>query len=97
MQIQQGDLGGALKSYRDGLAIAERSVRSNPNNAGCQRDLSLSYEKIGDVQMAGASSLPRSTPVTTASQSSIGWRNPIQFTPTGSAASLYATRGLEIL
>ena len=52
MQAAQGDLAGALKSYRDGLAIAERLAQSDPGNAGWQRDLSVSYEKAGNVQMA---------------------------------------------
>jgi tetratricopeptide (TPR) repeat protein len=49
---QRGDLSRALKSYSDGLAIAERFAQSGPSNAGWQRDLSVSYEKIGDVQQA---------------------------------------------
>jgi hypothetical protein len=42
----------ALKSYSDSLAIAERLAKSDPGNAGWQRDLSVSYGKVGDVQMA---------------------------------------------
>ena len=42
----------ALKSYRDSLAIAERLAQSDPGNADWQRDLSVSYEKVGDVQVA---------------------------------------------
>jgi tetratricopeptide (TPR) repeat protein len=41
-----------LKSYRDGLATRERLAQSDPGNAGWQRDLSISYERIGDVQVA---------------------------------------------
>ena len=52
VQVAQGDLAGALKSYRDSLAIAERLARSDPGNAGWQRDLSVSYNKVGDVQVA---------------------------------------------
>lgn len=47
-----GDLGYALKSYRDGLVIAERLTRVDPTNKGWQRDLSVSYEKIGDALQA---------------------------------------------
>ena len=39
-------------SYQAGLAIAERLAKSDPGNAGWQRDLSVSYDKVGDVQMA---------------------------------------------
>jgi tetratricopeptide (TPR) repeat protein len=52
VQVAQGYLADALKSFRDGLAIADRLTKSDPGNAGWQRDLSVSYEKIGSVQMA---------------------------------------------
>ena len=52
MQVAQGDLAGALKSYRDSLVIADRLAKSDPGNAGWQRDLSVSYDKVGDVQVA---------------------------------------------
>ena len=52
MQVAQGDLSGALKSYRDGLAIRDRLAKSDPGNAGWQRDLSVSFNKIGNVQVA---------------------------------------------
>ena len=32
------------------LAIAERLAKADPGNAGWQRDLSVSHNKIGDVQ-----------------------------------------------
>jgi tetratricopeptide (TPR) repeat protein/pimeloyl-ACP methyl ester carboxylesterase len=48
----RGDLKAALKSYSDSLAIAERLAASDPGNAGWQRELSVSYEKVGNVQVA---------------------------------------------
>ena len=42
----------ALKSYHDGLAIIDRLAKSDPGNAGWQHDLSVAYDKVGDVQMA---------------------------------------------
>jgi hypothetical protein len=36
----------------ESLAIAERLAHSDPGNAGWQRDLSVSYNKIGDVLVA---------------------------------------------
>ena len=33
----QGDLAGALTSYRDSLAIFDRLAKSDPGNAGWQR------------------------------------------------------------
>jgi tetratricopeptide (TPR) repeat protein len=47
--ITLGDLEQALRSFRDGLAIAERLAKADPNNADWQRDLSVFYNKIGDV------------------------------------------------
>jgi tetratricopeptide (TPR) repeat protein len=49
---QRGELTWALKFYNDGVAIVERLATSDPGNAGCQRDLSVSYEKVGGVQVA---------------------------------------------
>ncbi len=43
VQVAQGDLSGALDSYRAYLAIAERLAKADPNNAGWQRDLSVSH------------------------------------------------------
>ena len=48
----QGDLASALKSYQDSLAIFDRLAKSDPGNAEWQRGLSVSYERIGDVQVA---------------------------------------------
>jgi tetratricopeptide (TPR) repeat protein len=49
---KRGDLKAALKSYSDSLAIVERLAQSDPGNAGWQRDLSVSYNKVGGVQVA---------------------------------------------
>jgi tetratricopeptide (TPR) repeat protein len=48
----RGDLSQALAEYRAGLGIAERLAGQDANNAGWQRDLSVSHEKIGDVLVA---------------------------------------------
>ena len=50
--VAQGNLPEALKSFRDGLAIAERLAQSDPGNAGWQRDLSVATNEIGDVLVA---------------------------------------------
>ena len=47
-----GQSARGAESYRDGLAIRERLAKSDPGNAGWQRDLSVSYNKIGDVLVA---------------------------------------------
>jgi tetratricopeptide (TPR) repeat protein len=49
VQVAQGDLAGALKSYRDSLAIRERLAQSDPSNAGWQRDLAFGYARLADV------------------------------------------------
>jgi hypothetical protein len=46
VQVAQGDLAGALQSYNDSLAIADRLAKSDPGNAGWQRDLSVSHAKL---------------------------------------------------
>jgi tetratricopeptide (TPR) repeat protein len=46
----QGQLDEALAAYRADLAIAERLATADPSNAGWQRDLFLSYEKLGSVE-----------------------------------------------
>jgi tetratricopeptide (TPR) repeat protein len=48
----QGNLDEALKNYRDDLAITERLAKSDPDNAGWQRDLSVVDEKVGEVLVA---------------------------------------------
>ena len=52
MLVAQGNLPEALKSFRDALAIRDRLAKADPGNAGWQRDLSVSYNKIGDVLVA---------------------------------------------
>ena len=52
MQALQGDLAGALKSYQDALVIVERLAKSDPANAGWQRELSVSFNNVGNVQAA---------------------------------------------
>jgi tetratricopeptide (TPR) repeat protein len=50
VRVAQGDLAGALTSYRDGLMIIDRLAKSDSGNTDYQRELSVAYEKIGDVQ-----------------------------------------------
>jgi tetratricopeptide (TPR) repeat protein len=44
-----GDLAAARDAYQKGLDIAEALARADPSNAGWQRDLSVSLNKLGDV------------------------------------------------
>jgi tetratricopeptide (TPR) repeat protein len=50
VQVAQGDFAGALKSFRDSLAIRERLATSDPGNALWQRDLAVSNERIGGTE-----------------------------------------------
>ena len=43
---------GALQAYRDSLAIAEKLAAQDAGNTDWQRDLSVSFDRIGDVQSA---------------------------------------------
>jgi tetratricopeptide (TPR) repeat protein len=52
VQVAQGDLAGAMKSYSDSRAILDRLATSDPGNAGWRRDQSVAYERVGDVQVA---------------------------------------------
>jgi hypothetical protein len=59
VQRAQGDLAGALKSYRDGLGIAVRLATSDPSNAGWQHalvvshaDLATTFRKTGETAKA---------------------------------------------
>ena len=49
-KVAQGDLAGALKSSRDSLAVFEELAMRDTGNAGLQRDFSVSYNTVGDVQ-----------------------------------------------
>ena len=52
VQMAEGDLSAALKSYKGTSTSAARLAKSDPGNADWQRDLSVSCDKIGDVQVA---------------------------------------------
>ncbi len=57
--MSQNDLAAALKSYRVGLAVAERLTQTDPSDAGWQRDRSelyilivVVYLKMGEIANA---------------------------------------------
>ena len=49
MLVAQGNLPEALKSFQASLAIRDRLAKADPNNAGWQRDLAVSNERLGDM------------------------------------------------
>ena len=80
-----GDTAGALAAAEQARQIMADLAASNPTNAGWQRDLSVSYNKVGDVQVAQGDLTGALKSSATASPSESGWRNPIPATPAGSA------------
>ncbi|MFM9942995.1 MAG: caspase family protein [Hyphomicrobiaceae bacterium] len=50
--LDQGHLPSARRLYESALAIVEPIAKADPGNAGWQRDLSVSHNKIGDVLRA---------------------------------------------
>jgi tetratricopeptide (TPR) repeat protein len=50
--VAQGKLQEALEAYQQSLAIFKRLAEQDKTNSGWQSDLSLSYEKVGDVLVA---------------------------------------------
>ncbi len=51
MQQQLGDTQSALGYYQQCNDIRERLAEADPTNTQAQRDLSVSYNKLGDVQL----------------------------------------------
>ena len=49
MLVAQGKLQEALEAYQQTLAILKRLAEQDKTNSGWQRDLGVSYEKVGDV------------------------------------------------
>ena len=52
MLVAQGNLDEALQSYQAALAIMERLAKADPSNTEWQSDLSVSYDRTGDVLVA---------------------------------------------
>ena len=52
LAAKQRDLAGALRSFSDAKAIAERLAASDPSNAAWQRDLAVSHFKLSQCALA---------------------------------------------
>ena len=50
--MAQGDLPGALQAYTESKNIRDKLAAADPGNAGWQRDLSVSWNFIGNVAVA---------------------------------------------
>jgi tetratricopeptide (TPR) repeat protein len=49
--LRLGDTEKALQAYQQALNISQALAESDPTNVSAQRDLSVSYNRIGDVQL----------------------------------------------
>jgi hypothetical protein len=49
LNVRRGSLPLARAAYDSGLAIADRLAAADPGNAGWQRDLALSFGRVGHV------------------------------------------------
>jgi len=47
--MAEGDLAGALKSYRDTFTIIDRLAKADPGHTGWQRDLAVSFSELALV------------------------------------------------
>ena len=52
VEFAQGDLGGALESYSEGLKVIERMAETFPRNVEWQANLAVTRGQIGDVLTA---------------------------------------------
>ena len=79
-----GDTAGALAAAEQARQIDAELLAGNPGSTDFQRELSVSYEKVGDVQRAQGDLAGALKSYREASPSVTGWRNPIPATPAGS-------------
>ena len=56
MLVAQGDLPGALKAFRNSLAIFEELSRADPGNAGWRRDVAAAYARVANALQASGDS-----------------------------------------
>ena len=77
--VTRGSLAEAAKAFSAARDAATRS--------GDDRDLSVTYERIGDVQVAQGDLAGALKSLSDSVASPTGWRNPIQATPAGGAIS----------
>ena len=88
--MAQRDLAGAMKSYRDSLAIIDRLAQFYLSNIMWQREMSVSYDKVGDAQLAQGDFVG-ALKSSIASPSWSGWRKPILAMPNGRAICRWRT------
>src|SRR6202030_2862838 len=52
VQVTQGNLPAAMTMYQKSLATAQQLAKAEPDQGRWQRDLSVYYNKIGEVEKA---------------------------------------------
>ena len=77
---------GCLTSYQTNLSTTERLAKSDAGNAGWQDDLSVSYDRVGEVQMSQGDLAAVLTAFQAVFAIRGARRNPIPAMPTGSMA-----------
>jgi predicted negative regulator of RcsB-dependent stress response len=98
----QGNLAGALQAYRDEIAISERLTKSDANNIGSQRDLSVAAGKIGIILLAQghvdealaslANSLDVAQRVAASDPSNAGWQRDVAISYNRLGSAQYCAR-----
>jgi tetratricopeptide (TPR) repeat protein len=53
VKMQGGDQAGALAAYQESLAIGRKLAAQDKGNAQAQRDVSVSFNKVGDMKRRG--------------------------------------------
>ena len=51
MHLKLGATDKAMQSYQKSLELSEALAQADPNDAQAKRDLSISYDKLGDVHL----------------------------------------------
>ena len=88
-----GDPAAARRYYEDGLTIAKRLADAAPENADYARDLSVSYNKLGDLARSGGDPAAARRYYEDGLTIGSGWPTRPPRTPTTRATSPSATSG----
>src|SRR5215510_1547336 len=83
--LRQGEQ--ARAAYGKALAMQKQLVQAEPEHADHQRDLSVAYNKMGNLCRALGRASRRATPMARRSRLRSGWRRPKPIASTTSATS----------
>ena len=86
LYVRLGVTGPARERYDQAVVVCRRHVKVEPDNRSWQRDLSTSYNKLGEVVSVRDSSERPSRPSGSPSRSPSVWLIWTRPTPTGSAS-----------